>query len=188
MGPGEEEIIMYGQRFWPVIDNRMGVYDYPTLCLAIWHFQGHPRWLSMSRRTKNLVPQVIMLRLGTKWLYQLAQQGELGEQNTATAQNVLHQNRHTRRRVCRQPDRRMSASCDTKDRGTQLQVGNKRDGEVAPGPHGTRLLPGPKLPGKVGTGIGTGQSGLIGKEGEPGACQLRYNRRKQGKAGRAGTG
>jgi hypothetical protein len=27
MVPGEEEIIMYGQRFWPVIDNRMGVYE-----------------------------------------------------------------------------------------------------------------------------------------------------------------
>ena len=39
MNPAEEEIVMYGQRFWPVIDNRMGVYDYKTLCLAIWHFQ-----------------------------------------------------------------------------------------------------------------------------------------------------
>ena len=48
MGPGEEEIIMYGQRFWPVIDNRMGVYDYPTLCLAIWHFQDQLRLVSMS--------------------------------------------------------------------------------------------------------------------------------------------
>ena len=46
MGPGEEEILMYGQRFWPVIDNRMGVYDDSTLCLAIWHFQDQLRWVS----------------------------------------------------------------------------------------------------------------------------------------------
>ena len=54
MGPGEEEIIMYGQRFWPVIDNRMGAYDYPTLCLAIWHFQDQLRWLSMSRAGESI--------------------------------------------------------------------------------------------------------------------------------------
>lgn len=79
MGPGEEEIIMYGQRFWPVIDNRMGVYDYATLCLAIWHFQDQLRWVSMSRAGESVASQVIILRLGTKWLYQLANQGELGD-------------------------------------------------------------------------------------------------------------
>jgi len=79
MRPGEQEIIMYGQRFWPVIDNRMGVYDYPTLCLAIWHFQDQLRWVSMSRAAESVASQVIMLRLGTKWLYQLASQGELGD-------------------------------------------------------------------------------------------------------------
>src|SRR5262249_45833826 len=79
MGSDEEEIIMYGQRFWPVIDNRMGVYDYPTLCLAIWHFQDQLRWLSMSRAGESIGSQVIILRLGTKWLYQLAQQGEFGD-------------------------------------------------------------------------------------------------------------
>ena len=62
MGPGEDEIIMYGQRFWPVIDNRMGVYDYPTLCLAIWHFQDQLRWLSMSWAGESIGSQVIMLR------------------------------------------------------------------------------------------------------------------------------
>jgi cyclic nucleotide-binding protein len=77
MGPGEQEIIMYGQRFWPVIDNRMGVYDYATLCLAIWHFQDQLRWVSRSRAGESVASQVIMLRLGTKWLYQLANQGEL---------------------------------------------------------------------------------------------------------------
>jgi hypothetical protein len=79
MGPGEQEIIMYGQRFWPVIDNRMGVYDYATLCLAIWHFQDQLRWVSMSRAGETVASQVIMLRLGTKWLYQLATHGELGD-------------------------------------------------------------------------------------------------------------
>src|SRR4029077_9176691 len=79
MGSGEEEIIMYGQRFWPVIDNRMGVYDYPTLCLAIWHYQDQLRWLSMSRAGESIRSQVIMLRLGTKWLYQLAVQGEVSD-------------------------------------------------------------------------------------------------------------
>jgi hypothetical protein len=79
VGPGEEEIIMYGQRFWPVIDNRMGVYDYATLCLAIWHYQDQLRWVSMSRAGESVASQVIMLRLGTKWLYQLANQGELGD-------------------------------------------------------------------------------------------------------------
>jgi hypothetical protein len=79
MGAGEQEIIMYGQRFWPVIDNRMGVYDYATLCLAIWHFQDQLRWISMSRAGENVASQVILLRLGTKWLYQLANQGELGD-------------------------------------------------------------------------------------------------------------
>jgi len=70
---------MYGQRFWPVIDNRMGVYDYKTLCLAIWHFQDQLRWVSTSRVGETVASQVIMLRLGTKWLYQLAKQGELGD-------------------------------------------------------------------------------------------------------------
>jgi hypothetical protein len=79
MGPGEQEIIMYRQRFWPVIDNRMGVYDYKTLCLAIWHFQDQLRWVSMSRAAEGVASQVIMLRLGTKWLYQLANQGELAD-------------------------------------------------------------------------------------------------------------
>jgi hypothetical protein len=79
MAPGEQEIIMYGQRFWPVIDNRMGVYDYQTLCLAIWHFQDQLRWVSMSRAAESVASQVIMLRLGTKWLYQLASQGEIGD-------------------------------------------------------------------------------------------------------------
>jgi hypothetical protein len=79
MGSGEQEIVMYGQRFWPVIDNRMGVYDYQTLCLAIWHFQDQLRWVSTSRAGENVASQVIMLRLGTKWLYQLANQGELGD-------------------------------------------------------------------------------------------------------------
>jgi len=79
MNPAEEEIVMYGQRFWPVIDNRMGVYDYKTLCLAIWHFQDQLRWVSTSRVGETVASQVIMLRLGTKWLYQLAKQGELGD-------------------------------------------------------------------------------------------------------------
>src|SRR4029078_13528703 len=79
MGPGEDKSIMYGQRFWPVIDNRMGVYDYSTLCLAIWHFQDQLRWISMSRVGENVASQVILLRLGTKWLYQLANRGELAD-------------------------------------------------------------------------------------------------------------
>jgi hypothetical protein len=79
MGPGEEQIIMHGQRFWPVIDNRMGVYDYATLCLARWHFQDQLRWVSMSRAGESVASQVIILRLGTKWLYQLANQGEVGD-------------------------------------------------------------------------------------------------------------
>ena len=57
MGPGEDKIIMYGQTFWPVIDNRIGVYDYATLCLAIWHFQDQLRWLSMSRAGESVAPK-----------------------------------------------------------------------------------------------------------------------------------
>jgi len=33
----------------------------------------------MSRAAESLASQVIMLRLGTKWLYQLANQGEIGD-------------------------------------------------------------------------------------------------------------
>ena len=46
-------------------------------CLAVWHFQDQLRWIAMSRAGQNIASQVIMLRLGTKWLYQLASRGEL---------------------------------------------------------------------------------------------------------------
>src|SRR4029078_12025188 len=57
MGPGEDEIIMYGQTFWPVIDNRIGVYDYATLCLAMWQCEGGVGGVSMSRAGESVAPK-----------------------------------------------------------------------------------------------------------------------------------
>jgi len=89
MGPGEDEIIMYGQTFWPVIDNRIGVYDYATLCLAIWHFQDQLRWLSMSRRLpSHHAPAEHQVAVST------GEPGGAWRQDEAAVEDVLHRHRN----------------------------------------------------------------------------------------------
>ena len=89
MGPGEDEIIMYGQTFWPVIDNRIGVYDYATLCLAIWHFQDQLRWLSMSRRLpSHHAPAEHQVAVSS------GEPGGAWRQDEAAVEDVLHRHRN----------------------------------------------------------------------------------------------
>lgn len=62
----EKEIIMFGERLWPRIDDQS--YDYDQVRAAIWYFCDQNRWLELTGQ--NVASRAICIRFSTKYFYE----------------------------------------------------------------------------------------------------------------------
>lgn len=66
MPADEQEVIMFGQRMWPLVPGEtIGTYDFRTLQVAIWKFTDLNRWLMLGDKSAH--GRAIMIRNSTKW-------------------------------------------------------------------------------------------------------------------------
>ena len=62
----EQEIIMFGERLWPRLDNEM-CFDYDQVQAAIWYFRDQDRF-QQAPLDENPASRAINIRNSTRWL------------------------------------------------------------------------------------------------------------------------
>lgn len=69
--PGECEIVMFGQRLWPRLNNRQGEYSFRQICAAIWFFSDFDRW-SRLNPDNSVGSRAVRVRLAVKWFIEFS--------------------------------------------------------------------------------------------------------------------
>ena len=69
LGPHEQQIIMFGKRYWPRPDDKSGSYDYDQIVTAVCWF----RHLNDSMFRSDPHSRAIMIRHSTKWISDFVQ-------------------------------------------------------------------------------------------------------------------
>ncbi len=73
MKPDEQEIMLFGVRFWPQVDPSV-MYTYAQVCTAAWTVRDWHSWL----RAETPASKAIYIRLATRWLYEYCKRENVG--------------------------------------------------------------------------------------------------------------